>query len=75
MTFGTVAMARHVLLAVAPTSNAGEPMTTVRANRSADHPSKDPADHANLDPRRSVKHPKQTERQRRDSGRPDRGRD
>jgi hypothetical protein len=32
--------------------------TTVRADRATDHPTRDPADHANLDPRRSAKHPK-----------------
>ena len=30
----------------------------VRADRSADHPCKEPGDHANLDPRRHPKHPK-----------------
>lgn len=30
----------------------------VRADRSADHPTREPADHANLDPRRTRKHPK-----------------
>ncbi len=30
----------------------------VRADRAADHPSREPADHANLDPRREVRHPK-----------------
>jgi hypothetical protein len=30
----------------------------VRAERSADRPTREPADHANLDPRRQVKHPK-----------------
>ncbi|HEX6707287.1 MAG TPA: hypothetical protein VF169_21190 [Albitalea sp.] len=30
----------------------------VQADRSADHPSRDKTDHANLDPRRTVKHPK-----------------
>jgi hypothetical protein len=31
---------------------------TLRADRAADHPSKEPVDHANLDPRRHPKHPK-----------------
>ena len=31
---------------------------TLRADRANDHPSREPADHANVDPRRSVKHPK-----------------
>ena len=30
----------------------------LRAERSSDHPSKEPSDHANVDPRRLVKHPK-----------------
>jgi hypothetical protein len=29
-----------------------------RAERPADHPSREPSDHANVDPRRQVKHPK-----------------
>ena len=32
--------------------------TTLRDNRAIDHPTRDPADHANLDPRRTAKHPK-----------------
>ena len=36
---------------------------TVRDDR-ANHPTRDPADHANLDPRRSVKHPKIAGRRR-----------
>ncbi|HEY0856524.1 MAG TPA: hypothetical protein VGE16_05680 [Albitalea sp.] len=31
---------------------------TLRADRSADRPTREPADHANLDPRRHPKHPK-----------------
>ncbi|WP_280156229.1 hypothetical protein [Piscinibacter sp. XHJ-5] len=31
---------------------------TVRADRPADHPTREPVDHANLDPRRHPKHPK-----------------
>jgi len=31
---------------------------TLRADRSADHPTREPRDHANLDPRRHPKHPK-----------------
>ena len=47
--------------------------TPVRDSRTtADHPTKDPADHANLDPRRAVKHPKIAERSRRPSDRPGR---
>lgn len=30
----------------------------LRADRPNDHPSKEPSDHANVDPRRAVKHPK-----------------
>jgi hypothetical protein len=30
----------------------------LRADRPSDHPSKEPSDHANVDPRRAVKHPK-----------------
>lgn len=30
----------------------------LRAERPADHPSREPSDHANVDPRRQVKHPK-----------------
>lgn len=30
----------------------------LRAERPADHPSREPSDHANVDPRRHVKHPK-----------------
>jgi len=32
--------------------------TIVRDDRATDHPTREPADHANLDPRRSAKHPK-----------------
>jgi hypothetical protein len=36
-----------------------DPMQTpVRTDRSTDHPTREPADHANLDPRRTLKHPK-----------------
>jgi hypothetical protein len=47
--------------------------TTVLADRAADHPTRDPADHANLDPRRSVKHPKVSGRPRPGTERPGRG--
>jgi hypothetical protein len=32
--------------------------TTAHADRATDHPTREPADHANLDPRRTMKHPK-----------------
>jgi hypothetical protein len=47
--------------------------TTVHADRAADHPTRDPADHANLDPRRSMKHPKVAARARPGTERPSRG--
>jgi hypothetical protein len=46
---------------------------TVRADRATDHPSRDKADHANLDPRRTVKHPKVVTRSRPGSDKPGRG--
>lgn len=46
--------------------------TTVRDDRAADHPSRDPADHANLDPRRQAKHPKVAGRPRPGGDRPGR---
>ncbi|HEX6362673.1 MAG TPA: hypothetical protein VFZ93_06950 [Albitalea sp.] len=45
--------------------------TPVRDNR-ADHPTRDPADHANLVPRRQVKHPKSGVRERSGGERPSR---
>jgi len=42
--------------------------TLPETRTAADHPTKDPADHANLDPRRTVKHPKVAERARRGGG-------
>jgi hypothetical protein len=39
--------------------------TDVRADRAADHPSREPADHANFDPRREVRHPKVPDTHRR----------
>jgi hypothetical protein len=47
--------------------------TNVHADRSTDHPTRDPADHANLDPRRTVKHPKVAGRARSGADRPGRG--
>jgi hypothetical protein len=44
----------------------------VRADRSADHPSKEPCDHANLDPRRNAKHPKSSAPRERRGDRPGR---
>jgi hypothetical protein len=43
---------------------------TARDHRATDHPTRDPADHANLDPRRSVKHPKIAARPRPGNDRP-----
>jgi hypothetical protein len=51
----------------------GVPMQNpVRADRSADHPCKEPSDHANLDPRRHPKHPKIRAPRERAGNRPNR---
>jgi hypothetical protein len=47
--------------------------TNVHADQATDHPTRDPADHANLDPRRTVKHPKVAQRSRSGADRPGRG--
>jgi hypothetical protein len=47
--------------------------TTVRNDRATDHPTREPADHANLDPRRTMKHPKVAARSRPGTDRPGRG--
>jgi hypothetical protein len=39
--------------------------TDIRAGRAADHPSREPADHANFDPRREVRRPKVPDAHRR----------
>jgi hypothetical protein len=44
----------------------------LRAERPADHPSREPSDHANVDPRRQMKHPKIAEARVRGAAKPER---